>query len=190
MSPFLLAVAAFMGIITVGAGIASILFSAGTISVFSAAQFFTTLTGKSILYVFGGLLIAVGLHYAALFYRGRMQMVRFSQEGTWGRIELSPYALRELVSGIMKDEIGIDRFQVQLGHMDEGLSIRITTTLSPEDKVAEIGERIQETLARLVAERTGVDVREVSVLVNSIHPQDSGESPAVEGENEHTDDAA
>jgi len=186
MSPVLLAVAVFLGIITAGTGVGSILFATGTLSLVSAQQFFATLTGEAVLHALGGVLLAVSVHFASLFYRGRTQLARFTQDGEWGKIELSPYALREFVSGIMRDEVGIDRFQVRLHHMGDGLSIRITTTLSPEDRVAEIGQRIQETLSRRVVERTGIEVRQVSVLVNSMRVHEE-EPHAPEEENEHTD---
>ena len=188
MNPVLLAAIALLGIVLAGTGICSILFSAGVLSLHSAAQFLATLAGKAILYAFGGLLLAVSGHYASLFFRGRAQIARFSQEGEWGRIELSPYALREFVSGIMRDEIGIDRFQVRLSHVDDGLSIEITTTLSPTDRVSEVGKTIQETLSRRVVERTGVEVRRVEVLVNSIRQHGAQmEAEEEEGENEHPD---
>lgn len=186
MSPFVLGVAILLGIVTAGAGIISILFSAGTLSLTSAQQFLGTTAGKAILYAFGGVLLAVSVHFASLFHRGHRQLARFTQDGEWGRIEISPHALRELVSEIMRDEVGIDRFQVRLRHMGDGLSIGITTTLLPEDGVAEIGQRIQETLSRRVAERTGVEVREVSVLVSNVHVHEE-EPHMPEKENEHTD---
>lgn len=188
MSPFLLVTIAFTGIVIAGAGVASILFSADVLSVFSAANFFTTIAGKAVLYALGGLLLAVSAHYASLFFRGRAQIARFSQDGEWGRIELSPYALREFVSGIMRNEIGIDRFQVRLRHIEDGLSIEIATTLSPEDRVSEVGKTIQQTLSNRVAERTGVEVRKVSVLVDSIRPHDDEPGGSEEeAENEHPD---
>ena len=168
MTPFLLGVIAFVMLITVGVGVISILLGVGTFSLVSSQQFFNSLAGQIVLYVLGGVFVGVGLYFAALFHRGRIQLARFAQEGELGKIELSPYALREFVSGIMKDEIGIDRFQVQLQHRSDGMSIRITTALSPEDQVAEIGKLIQETLSRRVFERTGIEVSQVSVLVNSI----------------------
>ncbi len=42
--------------------------------------------------------------------------------------------------------------------------------LTPQERVAEIGSRIQETLTCRVMERTGVEVKEVSVLVGKIRP--------------------
>ena len=186
MSPVLLGVMVFLGIITAGTGVISILLGTGTLSFVAAQEFFVTLTGKAILYALGGVLLTVSMYFASLFYRGRTQLARFTQDGEWGKIELSPYALREFVSGIMRDEVGIDRFQVRLRHMGDGLSIRITTTLLPDDRVAEIGQRIQETLSRRVVERTGVEVRQVSVLVNSMRAHEE-EPHASEEENEHTD---
>jgi len=46
MSPFLLGVTVFLGIVTAGTGVISILFSAGTLSLVSAQQFFETLIGE------------------------------------------------------------------------------------------------------------------------------------------------
>jgi len=54
MSPVLLAVAVFLGIITAGTGVGSILLATGTLSLVSAQQFFATLAGEAILYAFGG----------------------------------------------------------------------------------------------------------------------------------------
>jgi len=44
----------------------------------------------------------------------------------------------------------------------------VRTALSPEQRVTEVGTRIQEELARHVPERTGIDVREVTVFVRNI----------------------
>jgi uncharacterized alkaline shock family protein YloU len=95
--------------------------------------------------------------------------------------------LREFISGILRREIGIDRFRVRLQHMEDGIAIKVRTTLSPEEQVAEVGRRIQETLSQRVVERTGVEVREVSVLVDSIsareeEPQDQEEETPVDDE--------
>jgi uncharacterized alkaline shock family protein YloU len=179
MSLFSLLMSAFFGLLTAGMGIVTILIGTDTILLVSAQQFFDTALGKAILFCLGGLLFCVAIYFAFLFYRGRAQASRFSQDGEWGKVELSPYALRELISGIMRDEIGIERFQVRLQHIGDGIAIRISTALSLEEKVAEVGRKIQETLTRHVMERTGVEVREVSVLVNSISGRDDDETGAI-----------
>ena len=48
----------------------------------------------------------------------------------------------------------------------------VRTTLSLEEKVGEVGQKIQETLSRRVVEQTGVEVRGVCVLVGSIRPRE------------------
>lgn len=185
MSPFALSVVALASIITAAAAVLAFLISAEVVLLQSVWVFLAKPAGKATLYALGALLVAISMHYALLFFRGRARLAHFSQDGQWGKIELSPYALRELVSGIMREEIGIERFKAKLGHLDNGLSIKITTTLSPEDKVAEIGQRIQDTLSARVTERTGVEVNQVSVLVSSIQPQKHESDIEGEAENEH-----
>ncbi len=186
MSPMALGIIAFAGVIAAVTGVFSVLLGAGVFHLTSATKFLATLAGKATLCALGAFLLAVSINYASIFFRRRAQLSHFSQDGQWGRIELSPYALRELVSGIMREEIGIDRFKAQLGHLNNGLSIRITTTLSPKDRVTDVGKLIQDTLSSRVAEHTGVEVSEVSVLVNSIQSLVQEPDSKEEEENEHS----
>lgn len=155
-------------ILTASLGVLSVLAGTGIITLTTVEGFLGSAAGVALLFLVGGLLLLVGLHFVILIYRGRAAAARFSQEGEWGRIELSPYALKEFISGILRQEGGIDRFRVRLQHMEDGIAISVQTALLPQEKVAEVGRRIQETLARRVVERTGVEVRKVSVLVGSI----------------------
>jgi uncharacterized alkaline shock family protein YloU len=163
---FLLSALAFL--LVGGLGILSILSGTSAFSLATILRFFESSGGEALLILFGTLLLAVALYFISEMVRNRAAAARFSQEGEWGRIELSPYALREFISGILRCEIGIERFHVRLQHMEGGIAIAVRTALSPDEKVAEIGRRIQETLAGRVAERTGVEVKRVSVLVGSI----------------------
>ena len=72
---------------------------------------------------------------------------------------------------------------MRLHHLEDGIAILVQTALSLQEKVSEVGREIQETLARRVVERTGVEVREVSVLVGSIRPR----REVRKGEEEETD---
>jgi len=163
---FFLAGLAFF--LTAGLGVLSILSGAGLFSIAALLRFLESSMGTALLVLFGALLLLIALHFAWRMIRNRTAAARFSQEGEWGRIELSPYALKEFISGILHQEIGIERFRVHLRHMDRGIAISVRTTLSPHEKVSEVGRRIQTTLANRVVERTGVDVKQVSVLVGSI----------------------
>jgi uncharacterized alkaline shock family protein YloU len=158
-------------VFTAGLGILSLLIGAGMFSIAALLRFLESSTGTALVTLFGALLLVMALHFAWRMIRNRATAARFSQEGEWGRIELSPYALREFISGILCHEIGIERFRVHLRHRDGGIAIAVRTTLSPHETVSEVGRRIQTTLANRVVERTGVEVKQVSVLVGSIRAQ-------------------
>jgi uncharacterized alkaline shock family protein YloU/energy-converting hydrogenase Eha subunit C len=185
MSLLVLVTNVFAVLFAGGLGIVSILVGAGAISLGAVERFLDSAAGIGLLFGVGGVLLALALYFIRLIHQRQMAAARFSQEGEWGKIELSPYALREFISGILRREIGIDRFRVRLQHMEDGIAIKVRTTLSPEEQVAEVGRRIQETLSQRVVERTGVEVREVSVLVDSIsareeEPQDQEEETPVD----------
>ncbi len=185
MSLLILALYLCATLFTLGLGVVAILLGAGVIAFAVPSPFFVSATGIGILFFVGAVLLVIAIHFVLLAYRRQVAAARFSQEGEWGRIELSPYALREFISGILREEVGIDRFRVRLRHQEEGIAIRIQTALSPQEQVAAVGRRIQETLSQRVVERTGVEVQEVSVLVDSIRAR---EEEPVKREKEDTID--
>jgi len=155
---------------TGGLGILFILFGAGALSFDKAKVFLSSAGGIAVLFLSGACLIILLGYFLLLIYRSRLAMARFSQEGEQGKIEISPYAIQEFISGILQEELGITRFRVRLRHKEDGVAISVHIALTPQERVAEIGSRIQETLTCRVMERTGVEVREVSVLVGKIRP--------------------
>jgi len=155
-------------LIAAGLGVLSILLGTGTFAWGDVQEFATTPPGEVVLFALGGVLVLVSLHFFLGAWRNRALGLRFSQEGEWGRIELSGHALREFVSGILRDEVRIERFRVRMRHVQGGIAIAVEIGLSPQEKVGEVGRRIQGTLARRVVERTGVEVKQVTVLVETI----------------------
>jgi uncharacterized alkaline shock family protein YloU len=154
--------------VTGGLGVTFIIGGAGGISFSSVWEFLGDAPGTILLIVVGVLLLAVAVRFLLAIADERLAAALFSRQGDFGRIELTPYAVREFISGVLRQELGIDRFRVQLDHRGGGVAITVRTTLSPDQRVTEVGERIQRELARHVPERTGVDVHEVSVVVRSI----------------------
>ena len=175
-------------LLTASLGILSILCATKILLFSSAVDFLGSALGVALQLLVGTLLLLVALHFVFLVYRWRSVAARFSQEGEWGKIELSPYALKEFISGILRQEVGIDHFRVRLEHMEEGIAISVRTALSPQEKVSEVGRRIQETLARRVVERTGVEVKQVSVLVRSIRPHAEERPEEGEGSDANVDE--
>jgi len=155
-------------ILTAGLGISLVLAAAGVFSLTSVWDFLGTMTGPILVILAGGALILVAIYLLLAFKDERLNRALFYHEGEWGRIELAPNAIKELIADVLQKDIGLERFRISLRHYVDGIGIGVQTTLTPDQKVTEVGERIQRELARHVAERTGVEVSDVSVLVRSI----------------------
>ncbi|MFC2079784.1 hypothetical protein ACFLSZ_07360, partial [Candidatus Bipolaricaulota bacterium] len=140
----------------------------------SVWDFLDTVTGSILVILVGVALLLVGAYFLIQLANERLNAAWFHHEGEWGRVDLSPTAIKEFVAGILRNDIGLERFRIMLRHHVNGVGIAVRTTLSPDQHVTEVGERIQRELAKHVAERTGVEVCEVTVLVRSIRSSDSG----------------
>ncbi|MFC2095472.1 hypothetical protein ACFLSW_03425 [Candidatus Bipolaricaulota bacterium] len=161
-------------ILTAGLGTSLILAGAGVLSLTSVWDFFDTVAGSILVILVGVGLIAVAAHFGMQLAAERLNASLFHHEGDWGRIELSPIAIKEYIAGILRRYIGLDRFRIVLRNQVDGVGITVRTTLSPEQRVTEVGERIQRELAEHVSDRTGVEVRGVTVLVRNIRASQSG----------------
>jgi uncharacterized alkaline shock family protein YloU len=160
-------------VLTAGLGVTLILGGAGVLSFASLTDYLTRIPGTIFLILVGALFLLVALYFAIMLLDERAHAVLFSQQGDWGRIELSPHAVREFISNILRTQVGIDRFRIGLKHRGDGVAIAVHTTLSPDQRVTDVGARIQRELVRHVADRTGVDVQEVTVFVRSIRAGES-----------------
>jgi uncharacterized alkaline shock family protein YloU len=160
-------------ILTAGLGVSLILAGAGVLSLTSVWDFFDTVAGSILVILAGAALILVAVHFLLALADERSRRSLFHHEGEWGRIDLAPNAIKELIADILRKDIGLDRFRVSLSHHVDGVGIAVRTTLSPDQRVTEVGERIQRELAKHVAERTGVEVSDVVVLVRSIRASET-----------------
>ncbi|MCK5246104.1 hypothetical protein KAR02_04360 [Candidatus Bipolaricaulota bacterium] len=161
-------------ILTAGLGIGLILAGSGVLSLSSVWDFFDTVAGSILVILVGVALLLVTVHFLIELADERSSAALFHYEGDLGRIDLAPIAVKEFIAGILQKDIGLDRFRISLRHNVSGVGITVRTTLSPDQRVTEVGERIQRELAKHVADRTGVDVSDVTVLVRSIRSSESG----------------
>lgn len=160
-------------VLTAGLGVCLILAGAGVISLASVWGFFDTLAGAILVILVGASLILVSIHFLIALADERLNAALFHHDGDWGRIDVSPTALRESVAGILKADIGLDQFRIQLSHRAKGVGITVRTSLSPEQRVTDVGERIQRELAEHIVDRTGVQVSDVTVLVRNIRSSET-----------------
>jgi len=149
-------------------GVALILTGAGVLEESTVTAAFTDTGWMILLIALGAALLAIALHFLLVLAEDRLNGVLFSRTGEWGRVEVAPMAVRELISGILRRDMGLERFRVFLERREDAVAIRVRTALTSDQRVSEVGERIQRELARHVAERTGVEVREVTVFVRSM----------------------
>ena len=175
MRPFrLLAVLHYLAFLfAFGLGVTTILTGAGVLSVGSVAAAFSDAGWTILLVLLGVGTLLIALHFVLVLADDRRNQVLYSRAGELGRVEVSPTAVREFINGILRKEIGIDRFRVLLRRREDGVAIRVRTALTPDQRVTDAGERIQRELTRHVADRTGVEVREVTVFVRSIRARDT-----------------
>jgi len=167
-----------------GLGVVLVLMGTGVLAESTVAAAFTD-TGWMILLILIGVgMLWIALHFLLVLAEDRLNKVVCSRVGEWGRIDVSPVAVRELIGGILRDEIGLDRFRVFLRRRENGVAIRVRTALTPDQRVTDIGERIQRELTRHVVDRAGVEVHEVTVFVRSIRAREADATMSDDGVDE------
>jgi uncharacterized alkaline shock family protein YloU len=155
-------------LVAAGLGVFLIVLGAGGAAIETVAAALTGTGGTVGLILVGVVLIGIAVRFLISLDDRRLNSAIYAHEAEWGRIALTPYAVKEFVRGILVEEVGLKRFRVDLHHQEDGVSITVRTTLSPEQRTTEVGERIQQGLSRLIPDRTGVNVVDVSVLVHGI----------------------
>jgi len=156
--------------VTGGLGVTFIIAGLGGLSFASITPYFDRAPGTIFLILVGVALVLVALRFVVATADERVRAGTFARDAEGGRVALTGFAVREFISGILQDEIGLERFHVSLHHRGGGVAITVRVTLSPTQRVTSISERIQTVLARQVPERTGIDVTDVSILVRGIRP--------------------
>jgi len=126
------------------------------------------LWGTGVIYAFAAALLLVGFYFLILILRAHIQRGRLVREGPGGQIQISPWAIKDLVREILKQEIGLGRFRVGLARVAEGLKIKVSAELGSGQSVVQIGEEIQRLVKERVEERIGVVVAEVEVFTRAI----------------------
>lgn len=155
-------------LVTGGLGVTFILGGAGMLSFSSITPYLDRVPGTIFLILVGVALLFAGISFLMASAEELFRAGVFARESEGGRIALTSFAVKEYVSGVLRDEIGLDHFRVQLKRCGDGVAITVRITLSPDQRVTEVGGRIQSVLAREVPGRTGVGVSDVSILVRGI----------------------
>lgn len=173
-------------ILSAGLGIGLILAVVDVLSLASVLEFLDTSAGPLLVSLVGASMLLVATYFFMALARERLTRSLFHHEGRWGRIDLAPRAVKELIADVLQKQIGLDRFRISLSHDADGVGIFVRTTLSPNQKVTEVGEQIQRELAAHVVDRTGVEVSGVVVQVHSIRASEADEAEVKEPSSDAT----
>jgi uncharacterized alkaline shock family protein YloU len=119
-----------------------------------------------LIYALGSAALLLGVYFISLIWQA-IKRGRLIRAGPNGSIQIAPSAIRELIGGILKEELGVTNFKIGLSCEREGIRIRVKASLWGGN-VVEMGKQIQNILKGRVEEEVGVSVKEVKVLAQSI----------------------
>lgn len=158
-----------LALVLAGVGVILILFGIDVLSLSAALPFLNTTGGIITQILIGAVFFVTALYFSSLVYRGNLQRARFSYQEEEGRIEISSCAIKELAREMLFSKIGIAGLNaISLSRQGDGMAISIDASISSQEKVTEIGHRIQALLTEQLTEQTGIKVEEVSVFIRTI----------------------
>ncbi len=85
--------------------------------------------------------------------------------GPKGLILITAETVREMAGALLREELGLHRFRVDVRALGEGLALRVSLYLPPGEEVPALAERLQSLLAQEVSAKTGLEVPEVRMVV-------------------------
>lgn len=103
--------------------------------------------------------------------RGLSELLR--QSGSRGQILITPRTVSQLASYLLAQELEETPFRVHIQPGKEAVSLRIFLRLPPGASIPNLAERLQDLLSTELAQRTGLKIQEVQVVVHGVSPSSS-----------------
>lgn len=125
----------------------------------------TTAAGRAVLAAIGAASLAGALRFAVELADRLSAGRALRRPGPKGDIVIAPRAVQELAAGLLRRELGLDGFRVQLTSTGEGVLLTVRLRLPPEEEAPRLAERIQELLSSEIQAKTGLPVVEVNLLI-------------------------
>lgn len=144
------------------AGLFALLFEA-----LNAQDLTTTAWGPVVLFVFGALALFLAVYFVVLILQAHSRRRRIERETPRGRIQISPFAIADFVSELLKRE-AIPKFKVHLDRVQDGIEVRLRVTLPLGKNVIETAGHVQELVRSEIEGRIGIKVPKVEVFAQSI----------------------
>lgn len=164
--------------------------AAGLVALLWASDLLQTLIGRlgNIKPYFYYLLASGAVAGAAYFVVALMRLYRhrklIEHRGAQGRIQISPWAIRDFAKQILEQTWGLAPCRVRLRQTAHGtLRLRVQAALPASGNLMELSERIQTKLKERIEEQIGIAVDEVEVFAPRLgapEPERQTEAPSAQ----------
>ncbi|MFW6013331.1 MAG: alkaline shock response membrane anchor protein AmaP [Candidatus Bipolaricaulota bacterium] len=130
--------------------------------------FLSSPSGALVLYLLGGFSAAAALYFLQRLVQLIRERRHFVHQGKLGMVQISPHAVREMATEILRNNIGLSSFRIDLSHLGEGVSIKVRATVDPHADISALGEKIQTMLKERIASQTGLTVEKVDFYTQGV----------------------
>lgn len=89
------------------------------------------------------------------------------RSGPRGEIIIAPRAIRELATVLLTRELGLTGFRVRITPGADGVYIKISLRLPPEQEAPRLADQIQDLLGREIQGKTGIPVHEINLDIRA-----------------------
>lgn len=93
------------------------------------------------------------------------------QEGVLGQIRIALEAIESLVEKVALDQRGIKEAKAAVETIPQGIGIRVKTVVAPDVSIPQLSGELQRLIAERVLKVTGIEVKDISIVVKNISAQ-------------------
>lgn len=122
----------------------------------------------SIMWFIVALFIAVGLKLFLASISRTKDGQAIIQEHLLGQVHITPHTMEEMVKRAVYKVNGVRRATPKIIPRPEGIDILLRVTVVPDINIPNISERIQQDVKEYITELTGISVRNIKIIVESI----------------------
>ncbi len=138
---------------------------------YDVGSFLHSRIGVLLFYGMGSISAVVGFYFTRSFIVLFRRNKSFVQESEFGDINISSYAVRDLVYEILKNELELPSFTTTLSQSHDGIHISIRAKVESKSDIGKLGEEVQNVLRKEIHERTGLTVGKVDFYTRGVESE-------------------
>lgn len=147
----------------------------GFFSNYDIGSFLHSRIGIFLFYGMGSISALVGLYFLRSFIVGYRRSKSFVQKSEFGDIQISSYAVKELIYEILKNELGLPSFKTNLAQSTDGIHISVKAKVESKSDIGRLGNEVQNVLREKINERTGLTVGRVDFYTQGVKSEETTE---------------